>query len=269
MLKLFGDIDDSYIREAHVKPLQRVGIRSLLIAAITTVLIVLAILNICDIRKSSNLQDDGETQLADSSVSTSHNKPVNSITNNDFDEVQDVTPNAHESVKMKDEKQKEISADEVKESVYNELLSENIWKYFVFSRGSLLIMDSGTERLSLVFVSDKEGASNEVRVSITQVADTDFYAGRLVNADEVDKYDICNYDVPYSQSIPESLKFTLEEPIFQYEDFCKEIILYRATNIQESNEEYYNIRVAIEIDGYVVDYMFKVETLDGIYQIFI
>lgn len=196
-------------------------------------------------------QDDAANNLQENMRPTGSD-----IINSEKNSKGETTLNNNESVsvdgKKKDGSQIIMSYDDVKRSEYYQLLSEVIKEKYSFEMGILSQNESGNN-VMFSFIN----STNEIIVRITDVSSTENYEERKVTSAEVFKYDICNYDVPYSQTIPDEIRTCMDNPIFGDEDFTMEVLLQRLIYSDDSDEKRVSAHFSIETEGYVIEYSFK------------
>ena len=164
--------------------------------------------------------------------------------------------------KLKDETQTFLSLDDVEQAEYYPFLSEQLKEEYTYETGLFTPNEYGGKTILYY-----QSGANEMIVRITETEGTVNYEQRFVEASEVSKYDICNYDIPYSQTIPEELHICMENPIFAAEEFSRDVLRLRTEKRTEGADHRISVRLSVAICGYVLEYAYKGDPSDHLYEL--
>ena len=170
-------------------------------------------------------------------------------------------------VKQKAPDMEYLSWDEIQGSSFYELLPEKLFQYYDFLEAYTQTDKFGRVTLIWFTLGTGEEASNlSIRVrSVTDVPELD---SLRVKAEETERYDITKYEIPYSQTVPKELQRTMENPVFQAEEFTREVLLKRIVTHTEENDEKYRVELSIEAGGYVFYYNYYGKNMLDIFPAF-
>ncbi|MCM1991549.1 hypothetical protein [Oceanirhabdus seepicola] len=159
---------------------------------------------------------------------------------------------------------KELSKEEAYSlEGYEMFLPKTILKGYKFRSANIYNMNSPSEVLSVGYESGYSYVDIHVRV----ISPDD--ENRMVKVSEREKYDITKYPIPHASSIPEELYYTMNYPIFQWEETTEEVLQLRKVSYMDHGEDgkmSETMRFTIQCGNFLVDYNIKGKPLQTVYD---
>lgn len=145
---------------------------------------------------------------------------------------------------------------------YGQLLPKSMLLGFKFESASIYNSDTTGKRLSFHYRT----GYYYIDVYVRGIQPED--EARMVKANEIDKYDITKYTIPFANSVPRSLHDTMDNPIFQAGELTEEILSLRKYITHEKGDDKGGecMRFAIQCGEYLIEYTIKGNSLDGVFN---
>lgn len=144
---------------------------------------------------------------------------------------------------------------------YGQLLPKSILQGYKFESASIYNSDTTGKKLRFNYTS----GYNYIEITVRGLQSED--EGRMVKASEIKKFDITKYTIPFANSIPRSLRDTMDNPIFQAGELTEEILSYRKYISHEQGDKGGEcMRFAIQCGEYLIEYNIKGNSLDGVFD---
>ena len=142
----------------------------------------------------------------------------------------------------------------MQKSAFYPYLPEKLFQYYEFKEAfSDTNNNNKTEFTKLWFTLGTGESASTFSVTIRAASDYPNAASRRVKASETERYDITKYEVPYSQTVPEEYKETMNNPVFAVDEFSRDVLLKRIENHKESNDEKYLVTLSIETGEFIME----------------
>ncbi|WBW96975.1 hypothetical protein [Oceanirhabdus sp. W0125-5] len=188
----------------------------------------------------------------------------NKVVDNEKSQGEDVESEVCSEKVLKKDSFKELSKQEAYSlSDYGMLLPNNILKGYSFRSASLNNINTPHEVLCVGYQSGYSYIDMRVRVF------RDDYQNRMVKVSEREKYDITKYPIPHASTIPDELYYTMNYPIFQWDELTEEVLLLRKVSYSEQGEdggvkEFMDF--TIQCGEFLIEYNIKGNSLDCVYD---
>lgn len=144
---------------------------------------------------------------------------------------------------------------------YGQFLPRSILSGYKFEAASIN-NNAAHKILNLIYTSGYYYI--EIRVRTVQPEDEN----RMVKVNEIEKYDITKYTIPFADSIPPNFYYTMRNPIFQSEELTKEVLSLRKITTHEQGDDCggETMRFAIQCGKFLIEYNIKGNSLNGVFD---
>lgn len=150
--------------------------------------------------------------------------------------------------------QKVIQYKSIQEIIQNEKYSQFIPRKWIegynYENGTLTQKDN-VQSMHLSYTKNY----GYVEVNIREINNISNYYERVVDISDTHKYDITQYEIPFAQSVPQELRVTIEEPIFNSSQISEDALKMRVIKLQERGEsEKQTMRFGVACEDIIIDY---------------
>lgn len=134
---------------------------------------------------------------------------------------------------------------------FSQVIPRKCIEGYNYENGVLTQKDK-VESIHLSFTKDY----GYVSVNVQEIKNVSNYTDRIVDANDTDKYNITEYEIPFAESVPQDLRITMDDPIFDSSQITEDVLKKRVVKIQESGESNkQTMRFGVSCGDLLIDYI--------------